>query len=235
MGPSRLTTATVFPLLVIVPVRSAHEKEVLFLQPLGAGRLIDPTLDDAERQAERGEIALCLTTDDARVATHVGQRKASWLIKLRDRHEAGESYFTALKGAVDWASGQRGSAFGAVLILEPSHPFRPRGLIAGAIAAMQRDPSVDSVVSVVREYGNLWTENDRGTLHRMTTPFGRGFFREVAGLCLLTRPATLADADAMGQSVAFMVVEEQWALIDIHGAEGVTMARRFHDLLAQKA
>jgi hypothetical protein len=224
----------VFPLLVIVTVRSAHERVVLFLQPLGAGRLIDATLADAERQAERGEITLCLTTDDKRVADHVARRAAPWLIKLRDRHESGESYFTARKRAVDWTEVERGGGFGAVLILEPSHPFRPRGLIAGAIDTMQREPGVDSVVSVVREYGNLWTEDDRGALHRMTTRFGHGFFREVAGLCLLTRPATLGGVDAMGQDVAFMVVEEQWALIYIHGAEGVAMARRFHDMLSQK-
>jgi hypothetical protein len=225
--------AAVFPLLVIVPVRSAHEADVLFLQPLGMGRLIDPTLADAERQGERGAVTLCLTTDDPRVADHVGRRAAPWEIKLRDADEAAHGYFAALRSALAWATARRGSPFGAVLILEPSHPFRPRGLIANAIGMLERDAKLDSVVSVVREYGNLWTTDDRGQLHRVTTPIGRNFFREVAGLCLLTRPATVAGADAMGKNVGFMVVEEQWALIDIHGAEGVAMARRFHDQLAK--
>jgi hypothetical protein len=223
----------VFPLLVIVPVRSAQESDVLFLQKLGAGRLIDPTLADAERQSERGDVTLCLTTDDPRVVDHVGRRTAPWQIKLRDRDEIEHGYFASLKSAQAWAGARRGGAFGAVLILEPSHPFRPRGLIANAIEMMRRDPKLDSVVSVVREYGNLWTTDDRGQLHRVTTPMGRNFFREVAGLCLLTRPATVAGADAMGKNVGFMVVEEQWALIDIHGAEGVAMARRFHELLTK--
>jgi len=220
-------------MLVIVPVKSAHEAEPLFLQPLGAGGLIDLTLEDAERQTARGDVTLCITTDDERVIAHAKARKKAWLFKKRGPEEQRGNYFTTLSYAHDWARAETGKDFRSVLILEPSHPFRPAGLIANAIAMLERDPSLETVVSVVREYGNLWTDDGRGNLHRTTTTLGQSFYREIAGLCLLTRPSTLSSS-AIGHDIGFVVVEEQWALIDIHGAEGVVMARRFHDLLSKQ-
>jgi CMP-N-acetylneuraminic acid synthetase len=221
-------------LLVIVPVKSAHEADPLFLQKLGSGCLIDTTLADAERQLERGQATLCLTTDDERVMAHVRGRNKKWLLKLRDPDEAAGNYFSTLYRALEWSRRQAGSDFDAVLILEPSHPFRPSGLIANALGMMAKDPKLDTVVSVVREYGNLWTEDAAGNLHRTTTRLGRNFYREIAGLCLLTKPATMATEDAIGHDIGFVVIEEQWAMIDIHGVEGIAMARRYHDLLAKQ-
>lgn len=234
MGPSGVIAPNAMRLLVIVPAKSAHEADPLFLQKLGSGCLIDTTLADAERQLERGQTTLCLTTDDERVMAHVRSRNKNWLLKLRDPDEAAENYFSTLYRALEWSRRQTESDFDAVLILEPSHPFRPSGLIANALGMMAKDPKLDTVVSVVREYGNLWTEDTAGNLHRTTTRLGRSFYREIAGLCLLTKPATMATEDAIGHDIGFVVIEEQWAMIDIHGVEGVAMARRYHDLLAKQ-
>lgn len=220
----------VAPLLILVPVRSAGEDDPLFLRALGGGRLIDPTLREAARIAAQIDADLCITTDDERIAAHVLENPG-WHVRRRKADEIEGGYFRALDIAHGWMAEKAGKSYGAVLILEPSHPFRPAGLIGNAIGIMEREPALDTVVSVVREYGNLWTEDAGGALHRVTTPTGRGFFREVAGLCLLTRPATLGDEKAMGRSVGFVVVEEQWALIDVHGADGVDLARRYHAVL----
>ena len=226
-----MTAKSAFPLLVIVPVKSAHEAEPLFLQEVGSCRLIDLTLSDAESPGDTDDVMLCVTTDDERIASHIETRRAGWSVKARGEDELRENYFATLRVALSWAQKNSGKDFGAVLILEPSHPFRPKGLIANALEMFDRDPALDTVVSVVREYGNLWTEDGRGNLHRMMTPMGRNFFREVAGLCLLTKPKTIAEDNAIGHDVGFVVIEEQWALIDIHGAEGVDMARKFYDIL----
>lgn len=227
------TIALVFPLLVLVPARSAHENLPLFLEPLGETTVLDRTLEDAERQGKRGDVTLVLTTDDPRIEARVSERGAGWRVRLRDAEERAGGYFHALEAAADWAATETGKRFASVLVLEPSHPFRPAGLVANATALLGKSASLDTVVAVVREYGNLWTENTQGGLGRIHTPEGRNFFREVAGLCLLTRPACLTRTSAMGKNVGFVVVEEQWALIDIHGGDGVAMAQRFHDFLTE--
>ena len=223
--------ASAFPMLVIVPARCAHEAKPLFLEPLGAGAIIDGTLDAAERQRDRGAVTLLATTDDARIIDHIGARGGDWLTRLRETDEEKAGYFSALCAGRDHATTESGEAFASVLVLEPSHPFRPEGLVANAIEILERDPALDTVVPVVREYGNIWTRDGHGALHRMRTPMGQEFYREIAGLSLLTRPHAMTRETAMGKDVGFVVVEEQWALIDIHGPDGVAFAQRYSGLL----
>lgn len=222
-----------FPLLVLVPARTVHEETPLFLEKLGGTTILDWTLEDAERQAERGDVTLVVTTDDPRIEKHVAARDAGWQVRMREAEEISGGYFHALETAADWAAAENGKPVAAVLILEPSHPFRPAGLISNAVSIFENSAPLDTVVAVVREYGNLWTESNHGDLGRIHTPEGRNFFREVAGLCLLSRPQCLNRTSAMGKNVGFVVVEEQWALIDIHGGDGVIMAQRFHDFLTE--
>jgi len=224
-------TASVFPMAVIVPARTKHEETPLFLEPLGDKTIIDRTLDDAERQGEHGDAILILTTDDVRIKTHVEARNSNWLTRLRPIEETSGSYFHSLETTINWASQECNKTFASVLIFEPSHPFRPAGLVRNAIDIFDRSNELDTVVSVVREYGNLWTDNAHGGLNRIHTAEGRNFFREIAGLCLLTRPQCINHVTAMGQDVGFVVVEEEWALIDIHDRSGVAMAQRFFDFL----
>jgi len=218
-------------LLVLVPARSARDEAPLFLQELGGGRLIDPTLADAEALLGSRNVDLCVTTDDPRLAEYVSQRNQHWHVRQREQAELDGDYFYCLEVAHKWMSIKFEKKYDAVLILEPTHPFRPEGLIGNALNLLDREVGLDTVVSVVAEYGNIWTEEAGSQLRRLATPAGRHFFREIAGLCLLTTPDTLAGDAAMGQSVGFVVVEEQWALIDIHGASGVDLARRYYDVL----
>ena len=233
MGYAGMTApGRAFPLLVIVPVRSAHEADPLFLSQIGDGTVLDRTLADAERQRQYGDVTLMITTDDARIRDAVEARNAGWHVRLRDEDEMAGGYFYALARASNAASDATGTRFGAALLLEPSHPFRPRGLIRNALDLYERQAELETVVAVVREYGNLWTEDSHQGLTRIHTPEGRNFFREMAGLCLLTSPAAIKGTSAMGSNVGFVVVEEQWALIDIHERDDVELARRFHSILS---
>jgi hypothetical protein len=221
------------PLLVLVPVRSAHQDAPLFLEPLGERTILDSTLDAAERQRERAATTTIITTDDERVADYVREHRTGWGVRLRDTKAEDRDYFSALKTAFDWASQDVPEPFEAILILEPSHPFRPSGLVANALSLMQNDPGLDTIVSVVREYGNLWTRSPQVGLTRTVTRPGEEFYREVAGLALLNRREAMSASGAMGKNVGFVVVEEQWALIDIHGGDGVATAQRFNDILTE--
>jgi len=219
------------PLLILVPARSEAEADPLFLQSIGDCQLIDVTLRDAEALVPKYDIDLCVTTDDSRVHKYISDRSTNWNVRMREAAERGGDYFLCLDVARRWMTSKTGRQYANVLILEPSHPFRPTGLLENALGMMRREFDLDTVVSVVAEYGNIWTEQTDGGLHRLTTPTGKRFFREVAGLCLLTKPATLASQSAMGRSVGFVVVEEQWALIDIHGNSGIELARQYHSVL----
>lgn len=233
MGPAGMTVpGRAFPLLVIVPVRSADEDAPLFLSQIGEGTVLDRTFADGERQRENGDVTLMVTTDDARIRDAAEARDAGWHVRLRDENETAGGYFHAIARASELAADATGKRFGSVLVLEPSHPFRPRGLIGNALDLYGRQSELETVVAVVREYGNLWTEDDHQGLNRIHTPEGRNFFREMAGLCLLTSPTAIKGTTAMGANVGFVVVEEQWALIDIHEHDDVELARRFHSFLS---
>lgn len=220
-----------FPLLVIVPVRSAHEAEPLFLSSIDSGTVLDRTLADGERQRDHGDVTLIVTTDDPRICDAVTSRDTGWHVRLRSADEVASGYFHALASASRAAETATGKRFGSALLLEPSHPFRPQGLIRNALDLYARQPELETVVAVVREYGNLWTKDSHQGLTRIHTPEGRNFFREMAGLCLLTSPAAINQTTAMGANVGFVVVEEQWALIDIHEPDDVALAQRFHGFL----
>jgi hypothetical protein len=225
------------PTVIIVPARVGNEDPSgtgsFFLADLAGGRVIDPTLASAERQVGRGDVTLLLTTDSPAIADYVENRDARWLIRRRGAAEAqcGGGYFGALDTARLWAQEQTGKTFATVLILEPSHPFRPVGLITEAADLLARTPALDTAISVVPEYGNLWVQDPYGRLERTQTQEGSVFYREIAGLTLMLRADVMERGSLMGRQVGFIVVEEQWAVIDLHEPSGLQMAHRFVGLL----
>lgn len=227
-----MSDGVILPLLIIVPARAGEDAAPLLLEALGDGPILDHTLAFAERQTERGDVSLLVTTDNDAIAAAVSARGKGWLVRRRSEAEVKGRYFHALAVAHDWAREQTGKNFAAILILEPTHPFRPTGLISMAADLMRQQPGLDTVVSVVREYGSFWIRDSHSALERISNPEGKEVYREVAGLTLLTRPHCLASGDPMGHDVGFIVVDEQWALVDIHGATGVEFARRFAPMLA---
>lgn len=233
MSPASSDLGALAPLLILVPARTGGAEDPFLLAPLSGRAVIDHTLEAAERHAGPG-VSLVVTTDSEVIARHVDARGGAWRIRRRDSAEEALSYFQALDIARQWAEEQEGQRFPTVLILEPSHPFRPAGLIAEALALLRDSDSLDTVVSVVPEYGNVWLRDARGELERVHTQEGLEFYREVAGLSLLTRDHCMDAGSLMGHEVGFIVVEEQWAVIDLHGPESLTIARRFEDLLVRK-
>lgn len=230
------------PTVIIVPARAGDvgqgdggksDEDSFFLADLASGRVIDPTLASAERQVARGDITLVLTTDSDAIADHVAARQAGWLIRKRGQEESerGNSYFAVLDTARRWAEEQSGKTFSTILVLEPSHPFRPVGLITEAADLLAHNPALDTAVSVVPEYGNLWVADSYGHLDRIQTREGSVFYREIAGLTLMMRASCMDRGSLMGQDVGFIVVEEQWALIDLHEPSGLAIARRFEGVL----
>jgi hypothetical protein len=225
------------PTLILVAARVGDEDPdgtgSFFLSSLAEGRVIDPTLASAERQVGRGDITLVLTTDSPAIAAYVAERDAPWLVRRRGKTEVarGGGYFGALDTARQWAEAQTGKTFATVLILEPSHPFRPIGLITEAADLLARTPALDTAVSVVPEYGNLWVSDPYGRLERIQTQEGSVFYREIAGLTLMLRADVMKRGSLMGRQVGFIVVEEQWAVIDLHEPSALQMADRFAGLL----
>ncbi len=219
-------------MLVLVGVRSASQSRPLFLEAFGGGTLLDSTLEAAEQQIGHGNVHLAVTTDDLRIIEYLrGSRSQPWLTRLRPEDETHAHYFDSLRLAFEWAEGETGLGFETALILEPSHPLRPPHLLDNVIAQMSKSPELDTVVPVVREYGSIWRRESHGSLQRISNSFSEEVYREVAGLGLLTRAAAIRGGEPIGHDVGFVVVNEEWSLVDIHGEHSVEMARRFAPLL----
>ena len=144
-------------LLIIVPARGGSKglprKNIKIL-----GKL--PLIGwaaEAVRRSGLHEATCILSTDDEEIAS-VGVSVGLEVPFMRPAHLSGDEVIMEAVAlhALDWLAQNNVFFAKAVMILQPTSPFRPPNSLAQAVT-MLKDPSIDGVLSVQPMYKNLAT------------------------------------------------------------------------------
>ena len=210
--------------LVIVPVLAAAQASERLIRPLHGLSSLRRTLQAALDDLPGARVVL--TTDDAEVASDAGAMSADITVHARTI----VPYIEALNAVLDAYPAE------IVVVLEPTHPFRPRGLARRAAENLKARAHLDSVVCARQFRANLWRQEADGGIAALADFGDRRdvtYYQELVGLALATRPQVLRGGRRLGDTVGFEVVDQFWALADIRDDLSLAVADLFADHLTQ--
>ncbi len=219
-----MTAPLTKPPLVVIPVLSAARSTPRLMAPIRGRSSLERTLDAAVADLPESEVVV--TTDDAAIramADRFGGRVVS-------HPRTAESYVDAL------AEVARSHEAEIVVILEPTHPFRPKGLIRRTAENLAARDHLDSVVCVRRFTANLWRRTADGEILALSEGGDTRdavYFQEMVGLALAARPHLFEGGRRLGDAVGFEVVDQTWALVDVRDDTGFAVAEALADRLPQ--
>ncbi|MBM3602072.1 MAG: hypothetical protein FJX35_28090 [Alphaproteobacteria bacterium] len=205
-------------MLVVIPVISDALVEKRLLTPLAGRSSLERTL--AAAVGELPDARVVVTTDDGRVKAAVRAFGRGVVVHDRTVHD----YVPALSAAVE----ATGDGEDTIVVLEPTHPFRPAGLVGRTAINLKQREHLDSVVSVRRFKANLWQIEDDGTIGALaggSESRDRVYYQELIGLALATRPRLLRSNLRLGDAVGFEVVDQFWGLVDIRDDASLAVAQ----------
>ena len=209
--------------VVVIPVLARAGGVAEMLRALAGPSSFQRTIQSALNDLPTAPIVV--TTDDPAVAAAATEMGAGVIVHDRTI----DDYALALSAAA--------AAHGAeiVAVLEPTHPFRPRGPIARTVENLRARDHLDSVVCVRRFSANLWRARADGAIDALAAggATSETYYQEMVGLALATRPAVLAAGRRLGDAVGFELVDQLWGLVDIRDAGTSAVAAALADHVAQ--
>ncbi|WP_193188738.1 glycosyltransferase family protein [Nisaea sediminum] len=206
--------------LIIIPVYSGASSTPRIVKPLDGTSSLARTIEAALEDLPDARIVL--TADDNAVKAEA----APYADRITIHDRTAESYTDALVDVLD--------AFPAdeIVVIEPTHPFRPRGLIRRTAENLAAREHLDSVVCVRQFDASLWRLDPDKTIQALGPGGDRRsstYFQEVVGLALATRPELIREGRRLGDAVGFEVVDQFWALVDIRDDMSLAMAEMVAD------
>lgn len=208
--------------LVVIPILSAAPSTPRLTIPIRGRSSLERTLDSAV--ADLPDSTVVVTTDDDGIRETVEAYGGP--VITHDRTEAG---YTRAVAAVAREHGAE-----IVVVLEPTHPFRPHGLIRRTAGNLASRDHLDSVVCVRRFTANLWRRTPEGEILALTEggeARDAEYFQEMVGLALAARPHLLDQGRRLGDAVGFEVLEHTWALADVRDDVSFAAAEALADYL----
>lgn len=210
--------------LVVIPVLGRATSTPRLTVPILGTSSLERTLDSASRDLPDADIIVTSDDPDIRaVADRFGGRAQSRVRKA-------VSYTDAIVEVLDDHAAE------IVVVLEPTHPFRPAGLIARTAENLAAREHLDSVVCVRRFTANLWGVEPDGEILALSEGGERRdrvYFQELVGLALASRPSILRAGRRLGDAVGFEVVDQTWALVDVRDDVGFKVAEALAEKLPQ--
>ncbi|MEM1177059.1 MAG: acylneuraminate cytidylyltransferase family protein [Acidobacteriota bacterium] len=159
--------------LAVIPARGGSKGVVRKnLRPVGGKPLVAHTVD-AALAVQRRLAAIVVSTDDPEIA-EVARGCGAEVPFLRPAELAGDRVPTVpvLRHAVDAMETRAGTTYDAVLLLQPTAPFRSAADIEAALDLLTENPEFDSVISVVQVFAVHPILMKRIDEHRELLPFG---------------------------------------------------------------
>jgi N-acylneuraminate cytidylyltransferase len=135
-----------------------------------------------------------------------------------------------LRHAVEWLDAA-GSPPDIVVLLEPSHPIRPAGLVDAVVEALG-DGDLDSVFAAFEDTHAFWYLDDTGALlpvlqaEDATRGRRRPIYRELTGLVCATRASVVRGGEKIGRRVGIVPVRDFGGLADTQDPAGRRLAER---------
>jgi CMP-N-acetylneuraminic acid synthetase len=214
-------------LLIIVPARGGSKRlPQKNLRPLAGKSLLAHTAE-AIAGAGLGAPVLLSTDDDAIAAEG---RRLDWLVPFRRPAELATDAaptVAAVLHALDWFRAEKGSDPGAVMILQPTSPFRGAACLNAALAALARRPDIDSVIAMTALHlppARIFAAEADGTARPLGADDGRKPLYAPNGAVYLVRTHALRREGTVYAGAILPLVLEGARTIDVDTAEDWRLA-----------
>ncbi len=115
-----------------------------------------------------------------------------------------------------------------VVTLEPTFPFRPKGLIDAMIGRVVED-GMDTVIAAQPESRSLWHESENGSVRRLDSGYAPRQYKEKAfiglkGLCCVTRAEIMREGRLLGDKVGLYEVDDPYSAIEVREEDDFRLA-----------
>jgi len=216
--------------LGIIPIREAD----VFAggEPIRlAGRPLLAYTIDAAREASRLDRVVVST--DGQAAADLARSLGADVPFLRPSELArpGIRLWQVLQHCAAWLEEQQAERFAHVVLLEASHPVRPRGLVDRVVDALASS-DCDSVLTAHEERHAFWMQTPEGEIHPVAVDQDSArnkklpLFREVAGLACASRRSVVAAGLGPGRNVGIVPVRSWFGIIDTQDPFGLIVAEK---------
>lgn len=214
-------------LLIVVPARGGSKRlPQKNLRALGGKSLLAHT---AEAIALAGLGApVLLSTDDEAIAAE--GRRLGWLVPFRRPAELSTdtaATVSAVLHALDWFRNENRIDPAAVMILQPTSPFRGAACLKAAVAALARRAEIDSVITMTALHlppARLFTAGASGVAKPLGPEDGRTPLYAPNGALYLMRTAALRREGTVYAGAILPLVLEGVRALDIDTAEDWRLA-----------
>ncbi len=167
--------------------------------------------------------------DDSRFETHLKKWNGIITKYLRPKHLSEDS--VTLFNVADHVLNQinkDNEPPDYTLILEITHPLRPKGIIQQLVDnAIQG--TADSIFTVYPVHYNFWREE----LEPMKRLQGSGdnknvkMYRELTGICSVFKFGLLNNENPFGEEIMMVPIDRFWATIDVRDNDGLWLAEQY--------
>ena len=115
-----------------------------------------------------------------------------------------------------------------VMIMEITHPLRPKGIIRELINATEKR-LVDSMFTVHPIHYNLWKITPEGTLQIEGSGDNEEvkIYIELTGICSIFKTSLLASDQPFGENIDMVPIDRFWSTIDVRNEDGLWLAERY--------
>ena len=225
-----MTSSTRGRTLGIIPIREADVFAAGAPVTLGGTPLLSYTIA-AAKEADRLDRTV-VTTDGARAAELARSLGADVpFIRPQELARPGVGIWQVLQHCLLWLEEHQNDRFDHVVLLEPSHPVRPRGLVNRVVDALASS-DCDSVLTAHEERHAFWMQTPEGEIRPVATDNESSrqtrapLFREVAGLACASRHGIVAAGRGPGRNVGIVPVRSWIGLIDTQDPFGLLVAEK---------
>jgi len=216
--------------LGIIPVREADV--IAAGGPIQlAGRPLLAYTIEAAREATR--LSRVVVSTDGRAAADLARSLGADVPFMRPAELArpGVGIWQVLQHCLNWLQDEQGDRFDTIVMLEASHPVRPRGLVDSVVDALTSS-QFDSVLTAHEERHAFWMQTPEGEIrpvaldHESSRQKRPPLFREVAGLACASRHGVVAAGRGPGRNVGIVPVRSWFGLIDTQDPFGLLVAEK---------
>lgn len=190
--------------------------------------LWDITLDQALAAEVPGKIIVAY--DDPAFDTLLSDR-GDPITRYQRPETLSESGVTTLDVLANVAAhfGEAGGGADYLMLLEITHPLRPRGIVDELSRAVLNDQP-DSLITCHQVLYNFWRKGAEGGMERVRgagEPGAAPLFQELIGIGSVFRSDLVQTANPFGDRVDVAPIDRFWATVDVRDEDGLWLAEKY--------